>query len=85
MENYNYIPNNTSQYGDIHIASILHILNKYNIEYIDSNDYLEKFAISKGHLLKNNETDTQRSASLILNDLKNGRIGRITIEKWEDK
>lgn len=61
------------------------LYNKYNIEYIDSNDYLEKFAISKGHLLKNNETDTERSASLILNDLKNGRIGRITIEKWEDK
>ena len=61
------------------------LYNKYNIEYIDSNDYLEKFAISKGHLLKNNEVDTQRSASLILNDLKNGRIGRITIEKWEDK
>ena len=61
------------------------LYNKYNIEYIDSNDYLEKFAISKGHLLKNNEVDTQRRASHILNDLKNGRIGRITIEKWEDK
>lgn len=61
------------------------LYNKYNIEYIDSNDYLEKFAISKGHLLKNNEVDTERSASLILNDLKNGRIGRITIEKWEDR
>ncbi len=61
------------------------LYNKYNIEYIDANDYLEKFAISKGHLLKNNETDIERSASLILNDLKNGRIGRITIEKWEGK
>ena len=61
------------------------LYNKYNIEYIDSNDYLEKFAISKGHLLKNNEVDTERSASLILNDLKNGKIGRITVEKWEDR
>ena len=61
------------------------LYNKYNIEYIDANDYLEKFAISKGHLLKNNEIDIMRSAALILNDLKNGRIGRITIEKWEDK
>ena len=61
------------------------LFKKYNIEFVDSNDYLEKFAVSKGHLLKNNETDIERSASLILNDLKNGRIGRITIEKWEDK
>lgn len=61
------------------------LYNKYNIEYIDANDYLEKFAISKGHLLKNNEIDIMRSAALILNDLKNGRIGKITIEKWEDK
>ena len=60
------------------------LYNKYNIEYIDENDYLEKFAISKGHLLKNNEIDIMRSAALILNDLKNGRIGKITIEKWED-
>ena len=61
------------------------LYNKYNLEYIDANDYLEKFAISKGHLLKNNEIDIMRSAALILNDLKNGRIGKITIEKWEDK
>ena len=61
------------------------LFKKYNIEFVDSNDYLEKFAVSKGHLLKNKETDIERSASLILNDLKNGRIGRITIEKWEDK
>lgn len=61
------------------------LYNKYNIEFIDANDYLEKFAVSKGHLLKNNEIDIMRSAALILNDLKNGRIGKITIEKWEDK
>lgn len=60
------------------------LTKKYGIEFLDVNDYLEKFAISKGHLLKNNEVDIERSASLILNDLKNGRIGKITIEKWED-
>ena len=69
-------------YLNVNYSQILY--NKYNIEYIDENDYLEKFAISKGHLLKNNEIDIMRSAALILNDLKNGRIGKITIEKWED-
>ena len=60
------------------------LTKKYGIDFLDVNDYLDKFAISKGHLLKNNEVDVERSASLILNDLKNGRIGKITIEKWED-
>ena len=69
-------------YLNANYAQVLY--NKYNIEYIDENDYLDKFAISKGHLLKNNEIDIMRSAALILNDLKNGRIGKITIEKWED-
>ena len=36
MENYNYIPNNTSQYGDIHMPSILYISNKYNIEFLEN-------------------------------------------------
>lgn len=60
------------------------LFNKYGIEFKDVNSYLYDFAKAKGHLLKNNEVDTSRSALLILNDLKNGRIGRITIEKWED-
>lgn len=60
------------------------LINKYKIEYTDANSYLEEFAKVKGHLLKNNEVDIMRSALLILNDLKNGRIGKITIEKLED-
>lgn len=60
------------------------LLDKYKIEFEDDNTYLEKFARAKGHLLKNNEVDIERSALLILNDLKNGRIGRINIEKWEE-
>ena len=60
------------------------LYNKYNIEFKDATSYLYDFAIAKGHLLKNNEVDIMRSALLILNDFKNGRIGKITIEKWED-
>ena len=83
INSFTFNPYKTLDYLNENYSEVL--FKKYNIEFVDSNDYLEKFAISKGHLLKNNETDTQRSASLILNDLKNGRIGRITIEKWEDK
>lgn len=60
------------------------LLEKYKIEFEDDVTYLEKFARAKGHLLKNNEVDIERSALLILNDLKNGRIGRVNIEKWEE-
>ena len=60
------------------------LYNKYNIEFKDVTSYLYDFAKAKGHLLKNNEVDIMRSALLILNDFKNGRIGKITIEKWED-
>ena len=60
------------------------LYEKYNIEFEDDNSYLEKFARAKGHLLKNNGVDIERSALLILNDLKNGRIGKINIETWED-
>lgn len=69
------------EYLNLNYSEVLY--EKYGIVYTDANDYLEKFAMTKGHLLKNNEVDIMRSASLILNDLKNGRIGKITIEKWE--
>ena len=59
------------------------LFDKYKVEFKDVNSYLEDFARSKGHLLKNNELDIERSALLILNDLKNGKIGKITIEKME--
>lgn len=60
------------------------LYDKYKIEFIDSNDYLEKFAKAKGHLLKDNQLDINRSSLLILNDLKNGKIGKINIERWEN-
>lgn len=60
------------------------LFKKYQIEYKDANSYLTDFAKAKGHLLKDNQLDTMRSSLLILNDLKNGKIGRISVERWED-
>ncbi len=60
------------------------LLEKYHIEYNDFDSYMGQFAIEKKHLLKNNEVDILRSASLILNDLKNGRIGKITVDRLEE-
>lgn len=60
------------------------LFNKYQIKYEDSNSYLQEFAKAKGHLLKDNQLDTMRSSLLILNDLKNGKIGKISVERWQD-
>lgn len=60
------------------------LFNKYQIKYNDANSYLNDFARLKGHLLKDGELDTQRSSLLILNDLKNGKIGKISVERWEN-
>ena len=60
------------------------LFNKYQIKYEDSNSYLQEFARAKGHLLKDNQLDTMRSSLLILNDLKNGKIGKISVERWQD-
>jgi len=59
------------------------LFDKYQVEYKDAESYLYDFARAKCHLLKNGEEDIERSANLILNDLKNGKIGKITIEKME--
>lgn len=59
------------------------LYNKYGIEYIDAQQYLNSFALKKAHLLKNGELDIKRSALLILNDLKNGKIGKINVDNLE--
>ena len=60
------------------------LVSKYGIEYKDMESYLIDFANAKGHLLKNGIPDIERSATFILNDIKNGRIGKIVIERLED-
>lgn len=57
------------------------LYNRYMIEYTGNfEEYIEKFAKLKGHLFKQNELDIQRSCIQILNELKNGIIGKVS---WE--
>ena len=58
------------------------LYNKYGIEYENFDDYLDKFSLKYGHLLKDGGHDLERSAKSILNDIKNGRVGKITFERW---
>lgn len=58
---------------------ILH--SKYDIEETnDQYEGLKQIAESRHCLLKGNELDTEKAARLLLDDFRNGRIGKITLE-----
>lgn len=58
-------------------------MKKYSIDLskVNNNDFLIEFSKKRGYLLKNNQLDFERSKKIILNDFKNGKIGKITLEK----
>jgi ribosome biogenesis GTPase A len=58
--------------------------DRYKIEISDAVAPLEIFeniAKSRGYVVKGGETDTERTATMILDDFKKTRIGRICLEK----
>lgn len=63
------------------------ILNtKYGIEECaDGEEILLRIAIKRACLLKGGIPDTNRVAVFVLDDFKNGRIGKLTVEKPEDR
>jgi len=63
------------------------ILNtKYEIEECESGEeMLLRIAVKRACLLKGGVPDTNRVAIFVMDDFKNGRIGKITAEKPEDR
>lgn len=63
------------------------LINRYKIE-IDEFDepinILEKICVSRGYLLKKNELDYDRGAFALINDFKQNRLGKISLERVED-
>lgn len=57
---------------------------KYGICYDQLDHFLPLLAQKRGHLLKDGVLDIERTAMMILQDIKNGYIGRITLERVED-
>lgn len=58
--------------------------NRYNIEILDEDEpveILEKICIARGFLLKKAELDYDRGAYAVINDFKQGKLGKITLEK----
>lgn len=62
------------------------VLNdKYEIEESDDGfENLRGIAESRHCLVKGNELDTEKAAKLLLDDFRNGRLGRITLETPEN-
>ncbi len=58
---------------------------KYEIEEsVDGFENLRGIAESRHCLVKGNELDTEKAAKLLLDDFRNGRLGRITLETPEN-
>lgn len=59
--------------------------SKYAIEELeDKYECLKQIAQSRHCLLRGNELDTEKAARLLLDDFRNGRIGKITLETPND-
>ena len=57
---------------------------KYRIEPSDDvYEYLKNIAESRHCLVRGSELDTEKAAAVMLDDFRNGRLGRITLEKPE--
>ena len=58
---------------------------KYSVETTeDSYECLRRIAESRHCLVRGNELDTEKAAALFLDDFRNGRLGRITLENPEN-
>jgi len=58
---------------------------RYQLNDLDKNDYelLEDICKTRGFLLKGGVYDTERGAKTLLDEFKNGKLGRISLEKPE--
>lgn len=57
------------------------LADKYDIE-MDEDDYvvLNRIAKSRNCIVRGNELDTEKAALLLLDDFRNGKLGRLTME-----
>lgn len=56
---------------------------RYNLDSIDPDAYevLKEICKKRGFLMKGGEFDTERGAKVVLDEFKNGKIGRVSLEE----
>ena len=60
--------------------------NRYQIVPTeDAFENMKAIALKRGCLMKQGEPDTNKASRLIIDDFRNGRIGRITLEKCKEE
>ena len=56
------------------------MLDKYKIEKFDDNSF-DTIGRKRGCLMKGNVVDYEKVYTLVINDVKEGRIGKVTFDK----
>lgn len=59
-------------------------LEKYDISELSCNEILEFIARKRGMLMQGGIVDTQRAATMVLDEFRGAKIARITLERVED-
>ncbi|MGN0014436.1 MAG: ribosome biogenesis GTPase YlqF [Candidatus Gastranaerophilaceae bacterium] len=59
------------------------IKNRYNIDEQDEEITLETIAVKRNLLGQNSRPDTLRAASMLMNDFRDGRLGKLTLDDEE--
>ena len=59
------------------------LIDRYGIDYLDEDDYTdayEKIGRKRGCIIRGNEVDYQKVSNLIIRDLREGYLGRVTFD-----
>ncbi len=61
--------------------------NRYNLETLseDTIEIFDKIAIARGFKLKGNQPDYERTAKMIIDEFRKGKLGKIMLEKPKNK
>lgn len=63
-------------------------INKYNIEQIEDKDLmtiLEEITLKRNILMTGNEPDINRMSHILMEEFKNGKLGKVTIDRIENE
>ena len=61
------------------------ISKRYNIEETDVSKVLLGIADSRKCLMKGGEPDTEKAAAILIDDMRSGSLGRISLERLQEK